>query len=61
MEKVGLGENRTMQVYLASPASVKGAVDLRYNPMPPIWVLGVSVLSLVAVALVGVLGRIVLR
>ena len=55
-KKVGLGENRTMQVYLASPASAKGAVDLRYNPMPPLWVLGVSLLSLVAVALVGVLG-----
>ena len=55
-KKAGLGENRTMQVYLASPASAGGVVDLRYNPMPPFWVLGVSLLSLVAVALVGVLG-----
>ena len=55
--KVGLGENRTMQIEFTNPASAKGKVDLRYNPTPPLWVLGVSLSSLLAVALVGALGR----
>lgn len=55
--KVGLGENRTMKIEFANPSSTRGTVDLRYNPTPPLWVLGVSLLSLLAVALVGFLGR----
>jgi hypothetical protein len=55
--KVGLGENRTMKIDFANPSSTRGTVDLRYNPTPPLWVLGVSLSSLLAVALVGFLGR----
>jgi hypothetical protein len=55
--KVGLGENRTLKIEFAQPSSKRETIDLRYNPTPPLWVLGVSFFSLMSVALIGLLSR----
>lgn len=55
--KVGLGENRTLKIEFAQPSSQRETIDLRYNPTPPLWVLGVSFFSLMSVALIGLLSR----
>lgn len=53
--KVGLGENRTMQIEFTAPSSGHDEVFFRYNATPPTWVVLLSLSSLVVVGLIGVL------
>ena len=56
-KKVLLGDNRTMRVELAEAAPAEREVFFRYSAVPPFWVLCASLLSLVAVVLIGTVGR----
>ena len=57
-QKVGLGDNRTMRIEFAEAMPVTREVFFRYSAAPPFWVMCLSLLSLVVVALIGAAGRI---